>query len=42
MELKLKLYNFISLNLNEFTTINNLVAMITTEHKQYIPTVEQG
>jgi hypothetical protein len=30
------------LNLTQFTAINNLVAMVTMEHKQSTPTVEQG
>jgi hypothetical protein len=27
------------LNLTEFTAVNNLVAMVTMEHKQYKPTL---
>jgi hypothetical protein len=38
---KVTLSSFISiyLNLTEFTEINNFVAMVTMERKQYIPTV---
>jgi hypothetical protein len=40
-ELQLTLTSFISIysNLNEFTAVNNLVAVVTMEHKQSKPTV---
>jgi hypothetical protein len=38
-ELTLPPFNSIKLNLTESTTINNLVAMVTMEHKQSKPTV---
>jgi hypothetical protein len=34
--------NSIKLNLAKFTAVNNLVAMVTMEHKQSKPTVYQG
>jgi hypothetical protein len=35
-------FNSTQLNSTEFTAVNNLVAMITMEHKQSKPTAEQG
>jgi hypothetical protein len=34
-ELTLTSFNSIQLNLTKFTVVNNLVAMVTMEHKQY-------
>jgi hypothetical protein len=41
-ELTLTSLNSIKLNLTKFTAVNNLVAMVTMEHKQSKPTVYQG
>jgi hypothetical protein len=38
-ELTVSSFNSIYLNVIEFTTVNNLVAMLTKEHKQFKPTV---
>jgi hypothetical protein len=38
-ELTLTSFNSIELNLTKFTVVNNLIAMVTMEHKQYKPTV---
>jgi hypothetical protein len=38
-ELTLISFNLMLLNLTEFTAVNNLVAMVTMEHKQSKPTV---
>jgi hypothetical protein len=38
-ELTLSSFNSIQPNLTEFTAVNNLVAMVTMEHKQYKCTV---
>jgi hypothetical protein len=42
MELIWTTFNSIQHNLTEFTAVNNLVAMVTMEHKQSKPTVYQG
>jgi hypothetical protein len=41
-ELALASFNSVKLNLTEFTAVDNLVAMVTMEHKQSKPTVYQG
>jgi hypothetical protein len=38
-ELSLTSFYLVYLNLTEFTAVNNLVAMVTMEHKQSKPTV---
>jgi hypothetical protein len=38
-EFTLTSINTILINLNEFTAVNNLVAMVTMEHKKSKPTV---
>jgi hypothetical protein len=38
-EITLTPFNSISLNLTEFTAVNNLVAMVTVEHKQSKSTI---
>jgi hypothetical protein len=38
-ELALDSFNSIQLNFTEFTAVNNLVAMVTMEHKQSKPRV---
>jgi hypothetical protein len=38
-ELVLSSFNSIQFNLTEFTAVNNLVAMVTMEHKHSKPTV---
>jgi hypothetical protein len=35
-------FNSTQLNSTEFTAVNNLVAMVTMEHKQSKPTAKQG
>jgi hypothetical protein len=40
-ELTLTSFSSIRLNLTEFTVLNNLVVMVTIEHKQSKPRVQQ-